>query len=237
MFPRDSGCWRRCASSMAAALAIRQITATLAAIRSRDSRRRRASAILRRRLASSDLHGEAAGADRPSHTRAVARLDLPPVPSHDSISLYRATEHRRPLFNGYSGYFAPHYWAMQYMVKQHNPAVLTRLSSYGPIEVVVDHDWDPDAGLRRFLPEAPQTIARLPRRSLFRVPGGARPASPRRFRNCRGSRSRLPRFQRSSTLRSCGAMIDHDIMRRVALRPRTAARRQVHGRSRRPCAR
>jgi hypothetical protein len=113
-------------------------------------------------------------APRPSHTRVVARLDLPPVPSHDSISLFRATEHRRPLFNGYSGYFAPHYWAMQYMIDQHDPAVLTRLSSYGPIEVVVDHDWDPQAGLRRFLVSAPQVslVYHDDRYSSFRVERG-----------------------------------------------------------------
>ncbi len=95
-------------------------------------------------------------APRPIHSRVVARLDLPPIPSHDSISLFRATEHKLPLFNGYSGYFAPHYWAMQYMIKQRDPVVLTRLSSYGPFEVVVDHDWDPGAGLRKFLLSAPQ---------------------------------------------------------------------------------
>jgi hypothetical protein len=111
---------------------------------------------------------------RPLHTRVVARLDLPPVPSHDSISLFRATEHKRPLINGYSGYFAPHYWAMQYMIKQHDPAVLTRLSAYGPIEVVVDHDWDPEARLRRFLLAAPQVslVYRDDRYSSFRVERG-----------------------------------------------------------------
>jgi len=113
-------------------------------------------------------------ADRPVHSRVVARLDLPPVASHDSIALFRATEHKRPLFNGYSGYFAPHYWAMQYMIEQHDPAVLARLSSYGPIEVVIDHDWDPGAGLRRFLSSAPQTslVYRDDRYSAFRVERG-----------------------------------------------------------------
>ena len=30
----------------------------------------------------------------------------------DLIALYRATQHRRPMVNGYSGYFAPHYGAL-----------------------------------------------------------------------------------------------------------------------------
>jgi hypothetical protein len=152
-------------------------------------------------------------ADRPSHTRAVARLDLPPLPSHDSISLYRAIEHRRPLFNGYSGYFAPHYWPMQYMIKHHDPAVLTRLSSYGPIEVVIDHDWDPGAGLRHFLASAPQTtlLYQDDRYSAFRVERGPYAVA-------------LPKLEAqslpiASIVAKCnaaivGAMIDHDIMTR-----------------------
>ena len=56
------------------------------------------------------------------HTRAIARLELPVNPVHDATVLYRATAHRRPVFNGYSGYFAPHYWALQYLLDQHDPA-------------------------------------------------------------------------------------------------------------------
>jgi hypothetical protein len=113
-------------------------------------------------------------APRPVHSRVVARLDLPLVPAHDSVSLFRATEHKRPLFNGYSGYFAPHYSAMQYMIEQQDPAVLTRLSSYGPIEVVIDHDWDPGGGQRRFLRSAPQVslVYQDDRYSAFRIERG-----------------------------------------------------------------
>jgi F5/8 type C domain-containing protein len=93
---------------------------------------------------------------RPSHARATARLELPIYPAHDTIVLYRATEHRRPTFNGYSGYFAPHYWALQYLLDQHDPAVLTRLSAFGPIEVVIDHALDEDGGWRTFVGGHPQ---------------------------------------------------------------------------------
>jgi hypothetical protein len=108
---------------------------------------------------------------RPVHTRAVARLELPANPQHDSIVLYRATEHRRPVFNGYSGYFAPHYWALQYMLRYHDPDVLTRLSSYGPIEVVIDHDLDQGAGWRQFVGSYPQAalVYRDDRYSAFRI--------------------------------------------------------------------
>ena len=154
-------------------------------------------------------------APRPVHSRVVARLDLPLIPSHDSISLFRATEHKRPLFNGYSGYFAPHYWAMQYMIKQHDPAVLTRLSSYGPFEVVVDHDWDPGAALWRFLSSAPQTslVYRDDTYSAFRVERGPH-ASP--LLRPQGQPLRV-----SSVTAQCGEthareMIDGDVMTRWA---------------------
>lgn len=93
---------------------------------------------------------------RPTHTRAVARLELPVNPSHDSIVLYRSIEQRLPVFNGYSGYFAPHYWALQYLLDQHDPALLTRLSSLGHVEVVVDHDLDREGRWRQFVGAHPQ---------------------------------------------------------------------------------
>ena len=152
-------------------------------------------------------------ADRPLHTRVVARLDLPPVPSHDSISLFRAIDHRKPLFNGYSGYFAPHYWAMQYMLKHHDPAVLTRLSLYGPIEVVVDHDWDPEAAGRRFLLAAPNVslVYRDDRYSAFRVERGPFAAALPRPQ---GQPLPVASIKAEFNAALVGGMIDHDIMTR-----------------------
>ena len=94
---------------------------------------------------------------RPAHTPAIARLELPMNPARDAIALYRATEHRRPLINGYSGYFAPHYWALQYMLEQRDGAALARLSSMGTIEAVVDHEFDRDGRWRDFLVSDPQS--------------------------------------------------------------------------------
>ena len=119
---------------------------------------------------------------RPVHTRAIARLELPANPQHDAIVLYRATEHRRPVFNGYSGYFAPHYWALQYMLRHHDPDVLTRLSGFGPVEVVIDHDQDVGAGWRQFVGSYPRAelVYRDDRYSTFRIDRGPRvPPLPR----------------------------------------------------------
>jgi hypothetical protein len=95
-------------------------------------------------------------APRPAHTAAIARLELPMNPSRDAVALYRWTEHRRPLFNGYSGYFAPHYWALQYMLEQKDPSALARLSAMGTIEAIVDHDFDKDGRWRAFVAADPQ---------------------------------------------------------------------------------
>ena len=139
--------------SIAAALAIRQLTARW----TRASRALPAIACLGVLLDGwpAPMVMEKPPAWRPIHTRAVARLELPANPQHDAIVLYRATQHRRPVFNGYSGYFAPHYWAMQYMLRHRDPDVLTRLSSFGPVEVVIDHYLDP-GGWRQFLRSYPR---------------------------------------------------------------------------------
>jgi hypothetical protein len=95
-------------------------------------------------------------ASRPNHAPAVARLELPVGPPRDAAVLYRAVQHRLPVVNGYSGYFAPHYWALRYLLEQGDPAVLTRLSNLGALEVVLDHDVDADGRWRRFVGGHPQ---------------------------------------------------------------------------------
>jgi hypothetical protein len=93
---------------------------------------------------------------RPSRTSVVTRLELPLSSHHDPLALYRAVGHGRPVFNGYSGYFAPQYYALQYLLSEHDPEVLTRLSAYGAMEVVVDHEVDSDRQWRTFVSRHPQ---------------------------------------------------------------------------------
>ena len=122
-----------------------------------------------------------APAMRPAHTRAVARLELPVTSGHDLITIFRAIGHRRPLINGYSGYFAPHYWAMQHLLSIHDPTVFTYLRSLGALEVVIDHDQEGAAAWRAFVGAQPDaemvhtedsyTVYRLPRASAtFTLP-------------------------------------------------------------------
>jgi hypothetical protein len=110
---------------------------------------------------------------RPIHARATARLELPLGPVHDVVALYRAAQHRRPLFNGYSGYFATHYGALHDLVGRRNGEVLRHLASFGAIEIVVDHRDDRGGVSRGFIGAQPEievvtqtddyTVYRLPR--------------------------------------------------------------------------
>jgi hypothetical protein len=123
-----------------------------------------------------------APAARPSATGAVARIEIPMGPAHDVVALYRAAEHGLPVFNGYSGYFAPHYGVLMELVAGQHPDVLGRLATLGPIEVLVDHRHDPARAWRTFVASHPG--ARLAEQSseysLFLVPareaGRAEPA-------------------------------------------------------------
>jgi hypothetical protein len=131
---------------------------------------------------------------RPSQTSAVSRLELPMGSVPDLIALYRATQHRRPMVNGYSGYFAPHYGALQELLARKNPGALGHLASFGELEVVVNHSGDEDRGWRTFISAQPgaqvageaqdYTVYRMPKRDdRLRVPEfSAGPLNPARIR-------------------------------------------------------
>lgn len=112
---------------------------------------------------------------RPSHTSAVSRLELPMSSVPDLIALYRATEHRQPLVNGYSGYFAPHYGALQELLARHNAAALGHLASFGEIEAVVNHAGDGDRAWRTFLAALPtvQLVGEEKDYTVYRIPQSA----------------------------------------------------------------
>ena len=197
--------------SVAAALAIRQLTARWP----RGARALPAVACLAI-LAEAwpvAIQLQQPPAPRPAHTRAVARLELPANPSHDTIALYRAIEHQRPLLNGYSGYFAPHYWPLQYLLKQHDPSVLTRLSSFGPIEVVIDKALDEGGAHERFLLSHPQAslVYQDSDYASFRVERG-RHVGP--LAKIPGERLRIASISSQVSAALLGNMTDDDIVTR-----------------------
>lgn len=88
---------------------------------------------------------------RPSPAGVVARLELPLSDDTDAQALYRQTRDRVALYNGFSGYFAPHYYALRTMIEDRDPRILRVLTAPGPIGVVIDHAGDPDGSLRKFV--------------------------------------------------------------------------------------
>ena len=109
---------------------------------------------------------------RPSPSGVVARLDLPMNRDTDPLALYQQMFDPVPLYNGFSGYSAPHYYALQVLVEDADPRILQVLAARGPLGVVIDHAGDPDGALRKFVLAAPgATVDRMERDwSSYRVP-------------------------------------------------------------------
>jgi hypothetical protein len=89
----------------------------------------------------------------------------------DVAAMYRQMSHHRPVVNGYSGYFPPHYAALRFGLAMHEPDMLGALASRGVTDVIVDRSrdragkWDeyvqshPSA--RHVCTEGDQTLYRL----------------------------------------------------------------------------
>ena len=85
---------------------------------------------------------------RPSPADAVLRIDLPISDSVDAQALYQQMFDPKPLYNGFSGFFAPHYGAMKALLEDGDPEILRVLASRGPLGVVIDHARDADGAQR-----------------------------------------------------------------------------------------
>jgi hypothetical protein len=109
---------------------------------------------------------------RPSPSGVIARLDLPISDEANAIALYQQMFDPVPLYNGFSGYAAPHYYAMRASIEEGDQGVLQLLAARGPLGVVIDHAGDPDGALRRFILAAPgSTVDRLEQEwSSYRLP-------------------------------------------------------------------
>src|SRR5262249_16393668 len=89
----------------------------------------------------------------PEHRTAppgvAARVDLPMTDDRDALSLYQQTLDAVPLYNGFSGYGAPHQYAMRELLIAHDPRILKALTAAGPLGVVIDHASDEGGGYRK----------------------------------------------------------------------------------------
>jgi hypothetical protein len=99
---------------------------------------------------------------RPSPREAVLRLDLPIETATEAQALFQQMSDPKPLYNGYSGYWAPHYAAMRSLLDARDPQILRALASRAPLGIVIDHAGDADGTLRsmvRAVPGASQVHA------------------------------------------------------------------------------
>jgi hypothetical protein len=104
-------------------------------------------------------------------------------PYNDVAAMYRQMSHRRPLVNGYSGYFPPHYSALRFGLTLRDPDVLTQLAAHGINDVVVNRAEDPGGRWDDYLKSHPyaRQLCTEGKQSLYRVtlpqPAPASPAS------------------------------------------------------------
>jgi F5/8 type C domain len=101
-----------------------------------------------------------------------ARLDLPSIEDNDAVALYQQTLEDVPLYNGFSGYAAPHEYAMRVLLANHDPRILDALTARGSLGVVIDHTMDDDGQLRKFVAAYPGAVLEEthPTWSSYRLP-------------------------------------------------------------------
>ena len=95
---------------------------------------------------------------RPAPAHTVARLVLPMTDDMDALSLYQQTLDSEPLYNGFSGYGAPHQYAMRELLIADDPRILKALTVRGPLGIVIDHATDSDGGYRKFVTSYPGAV-------------------------------------------------------------------------------
>jgi hypothetical protein len=116
---------------------------------------------------------------RPAPPGVTSRLDLPLSDDTDAQALYQQVFDPIPLHNGYSGYIAPHYYALHVLIEESDPRILQILAADGPLGIVIDHAGDADGRMRKFVRSYPgATVERVERDwSSYRIPRSASEAA------------------------------------------------------------
>jgi hypothetical protein len=91
----------------------------------------------------------------------------------DPFALYQQTFDGVPLYNGFSGYGAPHQYTMRELLNLYDPRILQALASRGSLGVVIDHAADSDGLFRKFVMAYPGAVMHEthPGWSSYRLPG------------------------------------------------------------------
>jgi hypothetical protein len=87
----------------------------------------------------------------PAEAAGASVLELPSDTERDTAAMFRATGHRRPVVNGYSGYAPPHYLALRAGLRRGEPDVLDALCEHDPVLVLLDASAQQAAALRELV--------------------------------------------------------------------------------------
>jgi hypothetical protein len=103
---------------------------------------------------------------------ANAVLELPMRNYQEFPALYRSMFHRRPLVNGYSGYFPRAYDELRDCLDHKREDCLTPIRQAGSIDVVIDRGNDPDQSWELFVSQLPDAQFRYHTRqfTVFYLP-------------------------------------------------------------------
>ena len=93
----------------------------------------------------------------PEHAASAAAFVQLPLGSlrADLRAMYRSAGRGLPAVNGYSGYYPPHYVALDVGLRRLDERVLVDLASFGTLEVAVEGSGDPHGRWREFVMNVP----------------------------------------------------------------------------------
>jgi hypothetical protein len=109
----------------------------------------------------------------------TAVLELPLGETEDDVAaMYRGMYHRRPVVNGYSGFFPPIYDVLHRALDLHDPQMFDAITGWGPLVVAVDERHDEGGTWARQLASRPGAVGlgRESGRQLFSLAAGALPS-------------------------------------------------------------
>jgi hypothetical protein len=138
---------------------------------------------------------------------AAAVLELPMGLFEDVAAMYRSTQHRRPLVNGYSGYEPPHYEILRGALATHQVGVLDALRIEQPLVVLVNPKADPAGqwGRRLAALEGARFLGEDGGRGLYLLPRLEPPAA-----SLPGERVPVQSVSASRGASDAGKLIDGD---------------------------
>ena len=92
-------------------------------------------------------------------------------PYPDVAAMYRQMSHHRPLVNGYSGYFPPHYSALRFGLTLRDPDVLTQLAAHDITDIIVNREEDREGKWDEYVKSHPHArhLCTEGKQSLYRV--------------------------------------------------------------------